>query len=141
MKITLFAKSFLLLLSIFNFAWAQPVDVKEKLLTSYVEIQEKLASDDLSGAKTAASKALVATSSDKELKKTFEQINNAKNLEAGREAFKAASKYVVESRKTNLPAEYMIAYCPMAGAKWIQRKGDLKNPYLGKEMLACGEKL
>lgn len=134
MKITRLTKSFLLLLSILNFAWAQSGDVKDKLLISYVEIQEKLASDDLAGAKTAAS-------SDKELKKTFEQISKAKDLEAGREAFKAASKIVVESRKTNLPAEYMIAYCPMAGAKWIQKKGDLKNPYFGKEMLACGEKL
>ena len=141
MKITRLTKSFLLLLSILNFAWAQSGDVNDKLLISYVEIQEKLASDDLTGAKNAASKALVATSSDKELKKTFEQITKAKDLEAGREAFKAASKHVVESRKTNLPAEYMIAYCPMAGAKWIQKKGDLKNPYFGKEMLACGEKL
>lgn len=141
MKITRFAKSLLLLLSIFNFAWAQSGDVKDKLLISYVEIQEKLASDDITGAKTAASKALVATSSDKELKKTFEKIIKAKDLEAGREAFKAASKHIVEARKSDLPDEYMVAYCPMAGAKWIQRKGDLKNPYFGKEMLSCGEKL
>lgn len=34
-------------------------------------------------------------------------------------------------------------YCPMAfndaGAYWISRSSDIKNPYFGKKMLTCGE--
>jgi hypothetical protein len=27
--------------------------------------------------------------------------------------------------------------CPMENEWWIQKEGDLKNPYLGKEMWTC----
>jgi len=29
--------------------------------------------------------------------------------------------------------------CPMASAPWLQKGGDTKNPYYGKQMQSCGE--
>lgn len=35
----------------------------------------------------------------------------------------------------------VVAKCQMAKAKWIQTKGGIKNPYNGKSMLECGQKI
>ena len=41
-----------------------------------------------------------------------------------------------------LPGGYRIAHCPMAfdyeGAHWIQKDGEIANPYYGAGMLNCG---
>lgn len=143
MQITHLSKFTFLLISLLNFAFAQQDEVKNKLLIGYVEIQESLAADDLSGAKNSASSLLASgpQKSNKDLKSAFTQVNKASTLESARDAFKKVSKLIIELEQNNLANEYIIAYCPMAGAKWIQKKGDLRNPYFGKEMLTCGEKI
>lgn len=143
MQLTHLFKFTFLLISLFSFAFAQQDEVKKKLLTGYVEVQERLAADDLPGAKNSASNLLASglQKSNKDLKSAFAQVNKASTLESARDAFKKVSKLVIELEQSNLANEYIIAYCPMAGAKWIQKNGDLRNPYFGKEMLTCGEKI
>ena len=38
-----------------------------------------------------------------------------------------------------------VIFCPMAfnndGAHWIQKQGDIINPYHGKMMLHCGDRV
>ena len=41
-----------------------------------------------------------------------------------------------------IPPGYAVAFCPMAdddrGARWVQKKGEIANPYFGSSMLICG---
>jgi hypothetical protein len=54
-----------------------------------------------------------------------------------RDAFKQLSAIAV---RMQLPPDYAVAYCPMykGGAKWVQKKDKLANPYYGKTMSTCG---
>jgi Cu(I)/Ag(I) efflux system membrane fusion protein len=56
-----------------------------------------------------------------------------------RKTFKKISKMVASK---GAPEGYGVAFCPMAdnnsGAWWIQKKGQIANPYFGASMLRCG---
>ena len=76
-----------------------------------------------------------------EVAKQADALAQAKNLKAAREAFKPLSasliKYLADKK---VPAgTYHEAYCPMVKASWLQSDKSVKNPYMGKEMLTCGE--
>ncbi|MEO8274829.1 MAG: hypothetical protein ABI639_01335 [Thermoanaerobaculia bacterium] len=61
------------------------------------------------------------------------------DLKTLREQFKplalVLSKLVAENPQTGVG----IYYCPMADAYWLQKTGEVKNPFFGSKMLACGE--
>ena len=63
------------------------------------------------------------------------------DIEAVRRASKPLSEALVA--KGQIPAGDGIAFCPMAdddrGARWIQKQGEIANPYFGASMLKCGE--
>lgn len=66
-------------------------------------------------------------------------------LSPTRTAYVAVNKALhplVERHKGLLDAAYQVTFCPMAnddnGAYWIQRPGEIRNPYFGAEMLTCG---
>ncbi|UCH93314.1 MAG: DUF3347 domain-containing protein [Candidatus Aminicenantes bacterium] len=101
--------------------------------TNYVAAQEALASDNLESAKNALE--LLAKSSKGELKKLTETTLKAKNLETLRQAFKPLSEWMVTQE---LPNGLAVAYCPMAKAHWVQKNGDVANPFYGSAMLRCG---
>lgn len=109
-------------------------------LGSYLKIQEALAADDfktsLSAHKELCTKDAMAIGSGyKDCQKSF------KNIDELRSSFKALSEVYIK----NIPASELKgatkASCPMASARWIQKDGNLKNPYYGKSMLECGEKI
>ncbi|MBC8413304.1 MAG: efflux RND transporter periplasmic adaptor subunit [Nitrospira sp.] len=65
------------------------------------------------------------------------------DLDAARNSFKMFSRAMFEYLKNvdgQIPgAEGVKAYhCPMENEYWIQKEGDLKNPYLGEDMWICG---
>ena len=68
-------------------------------------------------------------------------LAEAKDLKAARQAFKPLStsliKYLAQHKASK--GVYHVVYCPMAEASWIQTGQEVKNPYLGKAMLDCGE--
>ena len=108
--------------------------------TSYVKMQESLAADDyktsLETHKTICAKELQPFKSEyKDCAKNF------KDIEELRTSFKTLSEvYIKHGDKKELKG-LITASCPMASAKWIQKNGSLKNPYYGKSMLECGEKI
>ncbi|MBI2821461.1 MAG: DUF3347 domain-containing protein [Acidobacteria bacterium] len=106
-------------------------------LGHYVAAQEALAADDHGKAKSALSS--LAAASDGELKELADAAAAAKDIQAMRTAFKLLSDHLL---KTKLPKGYAVAFCPMAhnnkGASWIQKEGDIMNPYFGAAMLHCG---
>ncbi|MEC4685570.1 MAG: efflux RND transporter periplasmic adaptor subunit [Nitrospirota bacterium] len=60
-----------------------------------------------------------------------------------RGSFAALSKtmatYVRGAGRTSaLSAGIKLYFCPMKEAFWLQKAADVQNPYLGKDMLACG---
>ena len=115
------------------------------LVAGYIDIQEALASDNLGQAKAKASDLLrsKAELNQKQftgLKSELTGLSEAPSLQKARDRFKKISPAFVEWLKANKDDSLEILYCPMAGAKWVQKKGDVKNPYYGSEMLRCGER-
>jgi len=65
------------------------------------------------------------------------------DIAKARDAFKVLSRAMAgfikgPGREAALSSGMKLYYCPMADERWIQREGDLQNPYLGKDMLICG---
>jgi Cu(I)/Ag(I) efflux system membrane fusion protein len=102
-----------------------------------VASQEALAVDDYSEAGAALEK--LASESTGDLKGLAQEAAQAPDIESMRLAFIPLSDEVA---KADLPGGYLMAFCPMAnnnqGANWIQKDGNLMNPYFGTAMQACG---
>jgi len=63
----------------------------------------------------------------------------AADLGDAREAFKGLSMPMGMWATMARPDGIDLVYCPMAKGGWLQKTGDIRNPYHGSEMLACGE--
>lgn len=113
----------------------------------YLKIQSELANDSLKGVGEHASAIAKAAKADDmkmlpaDVATQAEKVGQAKNLKAAREAFKPLSasliKYLADNKVPK--GTYREASCPMVKASWLQTDKAIKNPYMGKEMLACGE--
>lgn len=114
-----------------------------EIINGYLNIQEALVSDNFIKVKESTKDFLSKskTSSSVDLVKGSNELSNAKNIEDARKKFKSLSSILIKKYKNDLYNNLVIVYCPMAGAKWIQKKGKIRNPYMGKEMLECGEKI
>ena len=112
--------------------------VVSTLLDNYVSAQEALASDNLAAAVQAF--GAMAPDSDGALEKMVLEISEAEDLESVRSRFKQLSEKI---REMDLPEGYVAVHCPMAddgeGADWVQKEGDIANPYFGTAMKECGE--
>ncbi|MBS1639128.1 MAG: DUF3347 domain-containing protein [Bacteroidetes bacterium] len=68
-----------------------------------------------------------------------------KNIEAKRKSFATLSEEMYDLIRTVQydKATVYHAHCPMAfngvGANWLSNSADIKNPYIPKQMLSCGE--
>lgn len=105
------------------------------LSMNYIAAASALADDDFERAK--ASLTALAAESTGELQTLAQTCANAGDIAAMRESFKGLSTFATGME---LPKDYAVAFCPMykGGAKWVQKKDKLVNPYFGKSMLTCG---
>lgn len=148
MKITMLGIVFVGLLSVLSSdsAYAGKKNAKtdaamQKILPSYLEIQEKLASDSVEGLKEAAEVILVESKNlDKKIATATKKIVASKNIKEIRKNFKALSALVAHWVNESKPEGYEVVHCSMAEADWVQKKGEIRNPYYGSSMLSCGEK-
>lgn len=116
------------------------------VLGDYVKIQTALAADSLKGVPEAAA-ALAATARQNAgtlpapLAAQAEAVGKATDIKAARAAFKPLSATLVAaaSAAKEKTGRYHEAFCPMAGAAWIQTGKTIANPYFGSSMLTCGE--
>jgi Cu(I)/Ag(I) efflux system membrane fusion protein len=132
---------------------------------AYFDIQTALAGDSLKDAKKASQgleTAISRISHGKlkpevmkewhklkiELQTSAGNISTKKNIKDAREAFSSLSSDVYElCRKFGTSGNFSVYrfFCPMAfnnkGGYWLQNKVELFNPYFGKTMLKCGEKI
>lgn len=106
-------------------------------LQSYLAAQEALAKDDLAGARQALHS--LAGQASAPVQALAASAAATADLEAVRAVFKPLSEELV---RRVWPAGYAVASCPMAdggkGARWVQKKDQIRNPYFGASMLRCG---
>jgi hypothetical protein len=125
-------------------ALMQPV---KSVLDHYLMIQAELAKDSIKGLDEHANAIAKAVKGDDmkmlspEVAKQAEALAQATDLKTAREAFKPLSKSLIKYLADNKAGvgTYHEAYCPMVKASWLQTEKDIKNPYMGTEMLTCGE--
>ncbi|HPQ39760.1 MAG TPA: efflux RND transporter periplasmic adaptor subunit [bacterium] len=131
------------------------------LADGYFAIQAALASDLPADAKRAAGNTLeILTRLDaaglpeaaravwiprrNAVRTALSSIANAPDIGAARRQFEPLSVHVTAlvDRLDIGPIRYYEFHCPMAfdnaGANWLQRENDLRNPYYGAAMLKCG---
>lgn len=126
----------------------------QKLVSTYLGLQQKLAADDAKGAAALFGQLKAAAGAkdlagDAALKQRISSAAAtgvaAKDLTAARTAFVKVSDAMLEWMKREgnpLASSVQVAHCPMAedgkGARWLQAGAKVKNPYFGSEMLECG---
>jgi len=119
----------------------------KSVLDHYLKIQGELAKDSIKGVDEHAAAIAKAVKGDDmkmlslEVAKQADTLAQAKDLKAARTAFKPLSASLVKYLADNKAGKgtYHEAYCPMVKASWLQTGKTIKNPYMGKEMLSCGE--
>jgi Cu(I)/Ag(I) efflux system membrane fusion protein len=132
----------------------------EELYSAYFSVQAALAADQKPPAETGQRLAETANalrtdnavpepSSELfgQIAKGAEHLHHME-LDAARQAFKPISHAVVtlatQVRGAGADQSFTHFFCPMVpggGGDWLQSGGELLNPYLGSEMLRCGEKV
>ncbi|MFV0336762.1 MAG: efflux RND transporter periplasmic adaptor subunit [Chthoniobacterales bacterium] len=122
-------------------------------LAAYFQIQNTLAADKLTSLSensrrlTDALEKINAAPVLKASIKASQQLTAAKDIAAARLIFGKLSLSLLDFVKAvgvpaELPNTIWAVHCPMAledqgGATWLQREGDIRNPYMGDRMLEC----
>ena len=106
-------------------------------LEQYLIAQEALAGDRVDEA-VAALQHLSGTAPEP-VQRLVAEAKGA-DVDSVRVLFQSISEHPIDG--TSLVDGLRVAHCPMAfdykGARWIQRDGDIANPYFGARMLHCG---
>ncbi len=114
---------------------------------NYGRIQTALAQDSLQDVAKEAQAIAKAVNDDatttfpKNVAQQAGAAARAADLRGAREAFKPLSQSLIAyvSKHPALAGTYRQVHCPMANADWLQKEPTVNNPYMGKEMLHCGE--
>lgn len=132
------------------------------IVNNYLQLKNALANDESKAAATAGSEMITAfknfdkSSLSSDNKKMYEDIKddaiehvehismNGDNIKHQREHFETLSKDMYDLVKTFGAGQTLYQdYCPMYndnnGAAWLSETKEIQNPYLGKNMPACGE--
>ncbi|RLD04600.1 MAG: hypothetical protein DRI65_10395 [Chloroflexota bacterium] len=132
-------------LSLFSGLSATPETAEvSKLLESYFEVQQELASDNLVAARKAAAAIAERAEDPNEMTAAAVSVAEADDIVAARTEFQGLSTQIlalVESAGTEGGLVY-LARCPMAfggkGGTWLQDNKTIANPYFGSQMPRCG---
>jgi hypothetical protein len=124
-----------------------PMEPVKSVLDHYLAIQKELANDSTKGLAEHASAISKAVKGDEmkmlspDVAKQADVLAVAKDIKKAREAFKPLSASLVKYLADNKAGagKYHQVYCPMAKASWLQTEKAVRNPYMGKAMLDCGE--
>lgn len=122
------------------------------IVTPYLAIQETLANDsidDLPALSAVVIKAAEGHESDAGVADIIQGAGRvgAQDISTARAAFKKMSQGMIEYMKADPTRQsgHMIVHCTMTfageGAAWVQKEGQVMNPYEGAMMLHCGDKI
>jgi hypothetical protein len=115
------------------------------VIDPYLKIGAALASDSMDGVTANAGQIATAASALGALAFKIDtaatQLTGAADLADARAKFgvlsEAIDAYMTNQHLTN-PEGVRVAFCPMVLKPWLQKDGDLRNPYYGSQMLTCG---
>ena len=128
------------------------MEVGGKVLAAYLEMGSALAADSLAGVteratKIAADAGAAAGHATGAEKAALESLAAAagkvtgKEIAALRAQFKGLSKATDAYLRATATPGWSLYYCPMADGYWLQAAEPVANPYYGKAMLRCGDKV
>jgi hypothetical protein len=123
---------------------AEASDALKNVVSSYLEIQAQLAADKTDGIKGPAAeivKNAAQVEGGKEIAASAKELERTGDIKTAREAFGKLSTAVIAAVKASGGGieGLKLGYCPMAAASWLQKDGQVRNPYYGSAMLTCGE--
>jgi len=113
------------------------------ILDAYYVIQRRLTQDSVDSVGTMAER-IVKDARSAAIRAAAGPLVHAQHendIAATREEFHALSDVLiayVAAHRSQLGKMPLKAYCPMADAFWMQKGGDLINPYMGSKMPYCG---
>jgi Cu(I)/Ag(I) efflux system membrane fusion protein len=124
----------------------------DALLAAYLEVAKDMASDRHDAAHwqaLATAAAAVSAAPEPDVQREAAAVaavlqeHPEPDLVAARVAFKTVSTTAERLFETARPAApgsatLYVHHCPMAEADWLQLDADVRNPYYGSSMLACG---
>lgn len=125
-----------------------------EVLASYYEMAASLVADSTAGVAEKAARVAADTGAAAKAggvsaaeKAALEAISkaagrvNGKDLAAVRSQFKDFSKAMDGYLRATGTPGWSLYYCPMADGYWLQAAEPVANPYYGKAMLRCGDKV
>ncbi|WP_434421235.1 hypothetical protein [Nannocystis pusilla] len=129
---------------------AQPAPTS--VVQPYVTIQETLAADRLDKLSELSAQVVVAAEPLQTEAGIPEVVAGAgrvaaQDIDTARAGFEKMSMGLISYLKAHSDqrAGYEVVFCPMAfnnkGAYWVQKTGEIINPYHGMMMLHCGDKV
>ena len=122
------------------------------LLSPYLAIGDTLAGDELDGLDKLGAEVVKAADGKAEAHGVADLLQGAgrvgaQDIATARSAYKKMSAGMIEFLAANPDqrAGHMLVHCTMTfngkGGLWVQREGEVLNPYEGAVMLHCGDKL
>lgn len=133
----------------------------QPILLAYLKMKDALVNDDFDTSKSNGIQLLSSTKIVKEklfkgksqevwiglqndIKSELEHIEHYTKIDEVRNAFVNLSNTMISMATTFKPNETLfVLHCPMAnnnkGADWLSNSKEIRNPYYGPAMLACGE--
>lgn len=132
---------------LFGFAAvAHASESTKAIVASYLQIHAALSADKTDGVRPAAANIVKEAgrmgASGEAILKAAKAVESAANLKAARDAFGPLSDAVIAAAGADDWKDVggvKIGYCPMVQKSWIQKDGEVNNPYYGTQMLTCGE--
>jgi hypothetical protein len=120
-------------------------EMSRPVIDPYLRIGAALAADSMEGVTANAGEIATAASALGALAFKIDtaaaQLTGAADLADARAKFGVLSE-AIDSYMTNQhltsPEGVRVAFCPMVLKPWLQKDGDLRNPYYGSQMLTCG---
>lgn len=120
---------------------------KQSTIDTYMALKDALVKSDAAVAQSEAetlSAALSEEKMDASLIQTVDVIASSSDIKEQRTQFKKVTDGLIATLKANGTEEGVyVQYCPMAfdnaGANWLSRSDEIRNPYFGEMMLKCGK--
>jgi hypothetical protein len=126
---------------------ALAADTIGAVLTPYFRIQNALVDDRVDTIKadalSVAQEANGLGPAGKGIEEAATALSKATDIAAARDAFGKLSDAVIayaDATRTSPGPNVATMYCPMVKKRWLQKDGEVRNPYFGKAMPDCGEK-
>lgn len=132
----------------------EDVNGTDAFLSEYMEVKNALVEDDHEKAKEEANDMLeefnqldegvVAQQQKQQIETSIQQVANANNIGAQRDAFAQLSNQLYQvAQQDDLTNKTLYwQHCPMAmnnkGANWLSFDKEIQNPFMGQNMPKCG---